>query len=217
MKKNKLLQNIGLLLAIFPIFAYGLCYNSLPEEIPSHWDLLGNIDGYSSKNEFFLLALSPLFLCLTFMILPKIDPKKENYEKFSGFYQSFSVVMILFMDIVILSCLFASFQEDSSFMSELIPISVGILFIFIGNYLPKVKPNFFMGIRTPWTLSSESVWIKTHRKGGLSFLLLGIFMLMIPFLPPMNAFIFSTLILLAVLYPSVLSYFYFVQERKQIS
>lgn len=215
MKNNKLLQSISLLLSIFPVLVYGFFYNALPEEIPSHWDFSGTIDGYSTKNEFFLLAILPLILWIFFLFLPKIDPKKENYQKFSGFYHVFSMIMVLFMDFVFLLCLYASFQEDSPFVSEIIPMAVGLLFVFIGNYLPKVKPNFFMGIKTPWTLSCETVWIKTHRKGGMAFVLLGIFMMVVPFFPQINEYVFATVVLLAILYPVILSYLYFQQERNE--
>lgn len=215
MIKNKILQTVSLFLSFFPILAYGFCYNALPEQIPSHWDFSGNIDAYSSKTEFVFMAFLPLILCLTFIISPKIDPKKKNFEKFSGFYQAFTLIMVIFMDSVFFMCLYTAFNQESSIVSKMIPISVGFLFVFIGNYLPKVKPNFFMGIKTPWTLSSETVWIKTHRKGGLCFLILGIFMMITPFIPQIDQYFYLTIVIMTVLYPTLLSYIYFEQERKQ--
>ncbi len=214
--KNKInLQTLSLLFTIIPVIAYAVCYPSLPEAIPSHWDFSGNINGYSSKTEFFLLALCPFFLWLTFVILPKIDPKKENYQKFSGFFQAFSLIMVIFMDMMFLLCLYTAFHQESNLISKIVPISVGLLFIFIGNYLPKVKPNFFVGIKTPWTLSSETVWIKTHRKGGISFLLLGVFMMITPFFSEINGYFYLTVVILTALFPTLLSYIYYEQERKQ--
>lgn len=212
--KISVMDKMCLVLGGLPLLAYGFAFSHLPEEIPSHWDFQGNVDGYSSKVEFSFLAVLPLLLWVMFHYLPKMDPRKENYQKFSGFYQGFQVVMVLFMDLVFFLCLYTAFHPESDWVSKVIPVAVGLLFVFIGNYLPKVKPNYFVGIKTPWTLSSEGVWLKTHRKGGMCFVLLGIFMVVSPFFPRIPSMVFGTVVMMAVFVPVGLSYVYFEQERK---
>lgn len=214
MKINKKIQILSFLLTLIPCIAYGICYQTLPAELPTHWDISGNVDGYTSKNGFVFMTLLPFSIWLMFMVLPKIDPKKENYEKFSGFYQGFHVIMILFLDVVVLFSMVASYLESSHWVSQVIFFAVGLLMLLIGNYMPKVKPNFFVGIKTPWTLSSETVWIKTHRQGGYLFIFLGLVLCLCPFLGDMTAPLLFLSILVTTIYPLAISYHFFRQEEK---
>lgn len=213
MKKAKLRQGISLLLALIPILVYGSMYQTLPSEIPSKFDFEGNILHYMSKNEFALIALLPLGFWLLFLTLPQVDPKQENYHKFSGVYQGFHFGMVVFLDFIFAMTFFSVFYPDSTLVGDLMLVAVAVLFVAIGNYLPQVKPNFFMGVRTPWTLSSETVWIKTHRVCGITFMLAGVLMGAIPFLGEGYGTIMGIGVTLLCLYPIGISYYYYKQEK----
>lgn len=212
MKKRNILSVI---LAVLPILVYGGLYQSLPEQIPSHFDFQGNVDDYMAKEHYWLLALLPLLMWVTFWVLPKIDPKKENYVKFGDFYQYFQFGMVVFMDLMFFLCLSSVYVEDTTYISRIVCLSVGVLFVVIGNYMPRIKPNFFMGIRTPWTISSEGVWLKTHRFGGKLFLLLGGLFFLFPLLTQTLAEMMVFPVIFLSLLPLPLSYVYYQQEQKK--
>jgi uncharacterized membrane protein len=100
-----------------------------------------------------------------FTVLPKVDPRRENYAKFLSTYWLIANAVIVFM-LIAHGMIIATGLGYSVKIDRLMPIGVGLLFIVLGNYLTRVEPNWFVGIRTPWTLSSDTVWRKTHRMGG---------------------------------------------------
>lgn len=170
-KTNKLLiisSILCLLPAIFCIFIY----NKLPDKIPTRFDINGNVDSYGSK--LFVCILLPLILCISNIILNIIinnDPNKKNHNK--------SLKKLIYFLIPIMSLIFIPTSILISLginlnMSIIAPIFMSLIFIFIGNYLPKCRQNYTMGIRLPWTLNNEKNWKKTHRLAGLLFVIIGI-------------------------------------------
>ncbi|MGM9927558.1 MAG: SdpI family protein [Bacillus sp. (in: firmicutes)] len=141
----------------------------LPDEIPTHWGMDGQPDDWSSK--YFGALLAPvlmLFIAGTMKMTPKIDPMKRNYPKFQKNYVGFKNVLItFFLGIHILTILYGLGYEFS--IENFVIIGVGLLFMYLGNIMPTIKPNYFFGIKTPWTLHNERVWTKTHRLGGKLF------------------------------------------------
>jgi uncharacterized membrane protein len=132
-----------------------------------------------------------------FFLLPLLDPKKERYEQFKKPYHVFKNFLILFMVIIYFITSFAGLGYNLP-VGVIIPVMIGILFVVIGNYMAKIKMNWFVGIKTPWTLSSEEVWNKTHRFGGKMFVLGGILIAIEPFLPlsfRLPLFIFTVIML----------------------
>ncbi len=214
-KKKGNLSRFSLVLAVIPVLVYGCLYQNLPEQVPSHFDMEGNVNDFMSKQEFWLVALLPLLLWGLFLVLPTMDPKKENYAKFAKAYQCFHFGMVAFMDFIFFVSLSGVFATDTTYMSMVIYISVGLLFLWIGKIMPQLKPNFFMGIKTPWTLSSETVWEKTHKVGGVCFRIGGICFCILPFFGSAvgNILLFPLIILL--LYPIPLSYFLYAKEEKK--
>jgi uncharacterized membrane protein len=138
----------------------------LPEQVPSHWNIAGEVDGYSSPFwGAFGLPLLGLAIALILPQLPKIDPRRENYEQFRGTYDlTINVLLIFFSSLHLLTILFAFGVPID--LGRLVIIGMGLMFAMIGNELGRVQPNYFMGIRTPWTLADETVWRRTHRVGG---------------------------------------------------
>jgi uncharacterized membrane protein len=103
-------------------------------------------------------------------------------------------------------------------VGKLVPAGVGLLFVMLGNYLSRVQPNWFLGIRTPWTLSSDQVWRKTHRIGGAFFVIGGIGMVAAAFVPPAMVFpVLIAIVTLVAVVPVVLSYVFWRREQGNVA
>lgn len=193
-----------------------LFWEQLPEQMASHWNVNDEADGYTSKFlGVFLMPLVALGLFGLFITLPNIDPLKANIEEFRGAFNLFIVLMIAFMMYVhALTLVWNLGYQNFKFSQALVP-SFGALFIFIGYMLKQAKRNFFIGIRTPWTLSSDSVWDKTHRLGGNLFMLAGVFALVASFFGGAAAFWLMFVPLIAsVLFLVIYSYILYRSETK---
>ncbi len=215
MKNSKSTTIIAFILALIPIIAYVLLYSSLPEQIPIHFNVYGEVDNYGSKNEVFMLSALPLVLVILFYILPKVDPKKENFKKFDMFYGRFKIFIIIFLDIVFAITMITALELFTVNISLVMLLVLGLLFIFIGNYLPKAKQNYTFGIRTAWTLSSEEVWLKTHRFGGKAFVACGIISMLCILLPaPANFTVFIATMIITTTVIFISSYFFYKNVNK---
>ncbi len=152
-----------------------IVYQRVPDPMPTHWNGAGVPDGYGSR--FVGVLLVPLMsvgIYLMFLVLPRIDPRQANYARFSDTYRFFRSLIILFLLFVYAITLVAVFQPGYQLNSAWMFGGVGFLLAALGNYMPRVRSNWFVGIRTPWTLSSEEVWRETHRLGGRVFVIGGI-------------------------------------------
>ena len=209
--KNKWSIAAMWLLALLPFILVAAFYARLPDQIPMHWGFDGEIDRYGGKNELWLMAaLGPLF-ALLFQFLPRLDPKKRNYERFHTYYEAFALVLVAFIAVMMGIALLESFRPGTVSMGRVVSALVGLLFVFIGNLMGKVKPNFFLGIRTPWTLSDPDVWNRTHRLGGGLFFLAGLATVASALLLPEQVTFWVLLagVLLAALVPTVMSYVWY--------
>ena len=172
MKNNKI-RIWTYILGIIPIVVLAFLYTHLPNQVPMHWGVDGVVD-YNEKWQLWMLFSMGLLMAVLFDILPKIDPKKKNYEKFGKYYDLFAIGMVIFMGIMDIIVIIESFYPNSIPVGRIVVILVGILFILLGNIMPKVKTNFYMGIRTPWTISNVDVWNRVHRLGGKMMFVMGI-------------------------------------------
>lgn len=167
MNKNEIKLN-WLTVALLLIY-YGICaslYPSLPDKLPVHWGINGEVNRYADKVVVdLIMPLLPLVIYLFMTVVPKIDPRRENYYKFGSSYQKIRLaivaILVCFNTIPLLIGL--GYRIDVSLVSRII---IPILSIVLGNYMGKIRYNYFTGIRTPWTLSNETVWNKTHRLTG---------------------------------------------------
>jgi uncharacterized membrane protein len=159
-----------ILTAVITLIAYPV----MPEVVATHWNAAGEQDGTMPK--FWGLLLIPLLmlsLCALFSVLPRIDPLRENYRKFQGYYDGFILIFATFFLTIQLGIILWGLGIRVS-PNLVMPVVIGILFIYIGFLLEHAEPNWFIGIRTPWTLSSVSVWKKTHALGSKLFKLAGV-------------------------------------------
>jgi len=169
--KKSLIIILVLILATFasPIFFYP----SLPDSMATHWNLAGQANDYMPKSiGAFLIPFVSIFLLGLFLLVPKIDPLKKNVEKFRNFFDGFIIVLTLFMLYIQSLMLLWNLNFQFNMSTAIIP-AMGILFFYIGILLEHSKRNWFIGIRTPWTLSSDKVWEKTNKTGGLLFKICG--------------------------------------------
>ena len=150
-----------------------IVYPGLPESIPSHFNVEGMPDRFSPKLDFLLIFLGTIsgtYLLLTF--IPLIDPLwKKIRDRYHILLIFRDVALVFFLFMYILSIVAA---KEGTLRVDLLGVGIGLLFILIGNYLPKLPRNWFFGIRVPWTLSSDIVWRKTHIVGGWLFVVAGL-------------------------------------------
>lgn len=212
--KSPKLRIINYILAVCNFALAAILYPSLPEQIPLNWSTDGTVS-YGDKYQIFLMCGMSVLFAFLFDILPKIDPRKKNYQKFSSFYDGFCIFMQGFLLVMTGIILTESFRPGTLSVPLIIMLSTGILFLFIGNFMPKLKSNFYMGIKTSWTLSSEEVWRKTHRLGGKCFCIAGIIMIVSAFLPDHTVTFWITMFctIIAAIIPTVMSYIWWKQEQ----
>ncbi|MCD6107872.1 MAG: SdpI family protein [Thermoplasmata archaeon] len=203
---------LGVILLSFIIGIY--FYPQMPEKIASHWNAQGQVDGYMSKFwGLFLMPLLSMMLFLLFIAIPKIDPLKHNIEKFREYYDGFVVLIIVYLFYVYLLTIFWNIGIRFSMVQPLAP-AMGILFYYIGILIENAKRNWFIGIRTPWTLSSEKVWEKTHKIGGKLFKIAGIIAFIGVFFQRYVLFFILVPIILVAAYTIVYSYFEYQKETR---
>lgn len=172
---NILKQDWLIIILIFSGFVLGAYfYPSLPDKVPTHWNASGEVNGYGSKlfGAFGLPTIS-LATYLLYLVLPYIDPKRKNYTDFESTYQFLKYVLIIFfLGIELMTLLIASGVIVNK--PIFIQIMISLLFILIGNVMGRFKHNYFIGIKTPWTLANEEVWRKTHRLAAPLWVLGGV-------------------------------------------
>lgn len=199
---------------VAPIVYLGLCWSQFPAEIAMHFDLQGHADGWMPKEKAALLVgLTSVIFYLVLRFLPRIDPKgrlqSSNYQKLRF------VITLGFAAIMGWMWYMSGHQANEQQSYGALLAIIGLLLAGIGNYMTTVKPNWFIGIRTPWTLQNETVWRKTHRLGGRLMvaggLLSAVLALVVP--TPYTEVSVVGVILLTSLIPVVYSYIYFQQEK----
>jgi uncharacterized membrane protein len=217
-KNEKNILKILWILSFIPLLITIVFYNRLPEKVPMHWNIRGQIDAYYPKFPgAFIIPVMGLFITFLLQFLPKLDPRKENYSKFKKQYSVFMFVMIAFFIVIQLIIIGVSMGADFIRVDAIIKLFLGIMILIFGNFMPKLKHNYLMGIRTPWTLSSEPVWYKAHRHGGVVWFVTGIILIILAFIPGgISAAAYFSLIVIASIEPLIYSYLCYrkeIQER----
>jgi uncharacterized membrane protein len=205
---------IGFIVAGVALAAAIWAYPRLPEQVATHWNIRGEPDDYSGRFVgAFVMPLVILAVAAVAQVLPKIDPKRANYPKFLDTYWLLINGILIFMGVVHLAVLGDALGFPVPFR-RVMPVALGFLFIVIGNYLGRVQPNWFLGIRTPWTLSSDTVWRKTHRLGAWVFVAAGVLFMASAFAPSVRAGVPLAIIIIAlVMTPVVYSLYLWMRER----
>lgn len=167
-------EAVSLLLLAAMFVAAGVVWPSAPDEIPTHWGGSGEPDSYGGKFEgLLLLPLIALGIYVLLLVVPRVDPRREHYARFLGVYTILRTVIVAVLagtyGVVVL---WAKGVHVDTFV--VVGLMMGLLFMVLGNFMGKLRSTWFVGIRTPWTLSSEESWNKTHRLGGWLFVIYGL-------------------------------------------
>ncbi len=193
----------------------GIClYQAMPDWMASHWNLEGKVEGYLPK--FWGLFLMPTLstgLFLLFLLIPKIDPLKENIETFRGYFEGFVVLLLGFLFYLYLLTILWNVGVRFDIAQVLSP-AFATLFAYLGILLKEAKRNWFIGLRTPWTMSSDRVWEKTHQRGALLFKIAGALALLgVPF-PNLALYFILIPVFLAAAYLTLYSYLEYQKEER---
>ncbi len=171
------LSRYNLVCLFLVVASFGLAaglYTRLPDPVPTHWSPRGVADGFTPKPwGAFLLPLVIAGVFALFRILPKISPRGFRMDRFRRVFEILQTAILSFLFLATVVALLAAAGIPFE-IHRAIFAGLGLLFLVIGNFMGKLTKNFFVGIRTPWTLASEEVWLRTHRLGGKLFVLAGL-------------------------------------------
>ena len=164
--KINLQKELPLIAIVLAPFIYlASIWKNLPDSVPLHWDIEGDIDRYGDKSELILIPiLLPLLIYVIFTIVPLIDPKGK-IQQMGNKYFMLKAAMTVFMSILAMIIIYAV-QNESLYNPNYIILLIGVLFMILGNYFKTLRANYFIGIRTPWTLENQTVWKETHKLAG---------------------------------------------------
>ncbi len=210
-KKNLKIIIITSFVTILPMLAGFLMWNKLPEKLPTHWNFAGEIDGWSGK-PFAVIALPLIMLGfhLVCTVATSFDPKSQNFNS-----KVFGLVLWI-CPVLSLLCTTATYAASLGYevrVEFIIPLFMGVLFLIIGNYLPKCKQNYTIGIKIPWTLNDEENWNKTHRLAGFVWTACSLVIIVGAFFK--NTVVYTTFVPVAVMVivPMVYSYLHYRKHR----
>ncbi|MCK4927304.1 MAG: SdpI family protein [Candidatus Aenigmarchaeota archaeon] len=189
-------------------------YPSMPETMATHWDAEGNVNGYSTRAVgVFLIPALTLGIYLLMLAIPHIAVYRKNIESFKKYYFYMIAGIVIFLAVV-QSAMLAANMGYAFEMNYIIMPTIAVLFYGIGIILEKTRRNFFIGIRTPWTLSSDAVWEKTNRIGSKMFRVFGVLAVLSLFVPGSLLF-FIAAVFIGVIYLFAYSYLEYEKEKKR--
>ncbi|USG64487.1 SdpI family protein [Brevibacillus ruminantium] len=203
---------IALVILLVPTILGIYVYDDLPEQLAIHFGPSGEPDGFQSKGSF-LVVYSLLGIAIVggLEFFRFIDPKKQNYEKFLRAFSIMRILIALILSVTFCFLLVFNLGIETIGPGVFAKLLVGTMWVLIGNYLPQVRDNYFIGIRTPWTLASEEVWRKTHRFSGPLWVIAGIVMILMVLVPITRSSTWPMFIVLgiSVIVPTIYSYIVF--------
>ena len=212
------IKSTYLIFFLFILVSFGLAfyfYPLMPDQMVSHWSVNGQPDGHSSKLlGLFLMPVLMIIFTILFLIIPKLDPLKENIKSFYKYFEIFIFVFNLFLLYLYGLTIVFNLGYNFNMLSFLMP-AFAALFYFIGIMMGKAKRNYFIGIRTPWTLASDRVWEKTHKMGEILFKLAALPFLISIFFPTLGFIIFLVYIIGISLWLVVYSCLEFQKEKNK--
>ena len=208
--KFKKTDIIAVLVVLASLVHLIVAYPSLPAQVVTNWGFNGDVE-YSSKSTLWLLWAINAGMIPLFFVMPKIDPKGKSYIKVEGFYTYFRLLMVVFLAVLMEITILSANDPYRFNVGKISSLGLAFLFIFIGNYLPKCKQNYTMGIKLPWTLDNEENWNRTHRMAGFLWVIGGVLIIINAFLE--WYWLFFAIVFTMTLIPTVYSYLYYVKHK----
>lgn len=217
---NKYVKEFPFWILIMLPYAYlATIWNKLPDQVPTHFNVEGVADDWSNKTSLlFMPGAIGIGIYILMLIIPALDPKKK-LQQMGGKYYTLRLILTLFMSLLSTYLLFATYAGNIKNPNMLFAL-LGAFFAVMGNYFQAMRPNYFIGIRTPWTLESENVWKKTHRLGGPLWMAGGILIVIFSFIVRDNkafAIAFGAMLFIMVIVPVIYSYTEFQKEKNILS
>jgi len=211
MRKSEIII-LGIIILSFVIGIY--YYPQMPEKLASHWNEKGQVNGYMSKFwGLFFMPIISVGMLLLFILIPRLDPLNSNIAQFRKYYDGFVVTIMVFLFYLYLLTIFWNTGYTFNMIIFLAP-ALAILYYSCGILIENAKRNWFIGIRTPWTMSSDNVWDKTHKIGGKLFKIAGVFAFMSIFFQKYAIFIIVFPVMIVSIYTVVYSYFEYQKEKQ---
>jgi uncharacterized membrane protein len=211
---KKELPIIGIVLMPFIYLAF--IWNTLPEKVPTHWNYKGEADHWGDKFSLVgLLFMLPVFVYIIMLVAPKIDPKKR-IALMGGKYYQLKFILVLFMSLLALFILYIAKNQSLS-KPNLNFAFIGVLVLVLGNYFKVVQPNYFIGIRTPWTLENNEVWKLTHVFASKLWFIGGLIIIIttLTFPDQFMMYAFASILGVILIVPMVYSYIKFKEIEKK--
>ncbi len=215
MSKEKFFNVLYWAFIAVPFIYLFMVWNQLPAQVATHFGANGNPDRYGPKSNIAMFLAFLLLPATLLILLPKLDPKR-NFEHFKENYLGIRLIIAMFLGAI--GCVMVYGAAHPLNVSLIICALISLLIAGIGNFIHTCKPNYFVGIRTPWTLESESVWRKTHRLGGSMMFWGGLLGFALSFVLPntLRLPIVMGIIVATALVPAVYSYFIFRKEVEKV-
>jgi len=201
-------DRLNLVLLVLSLIVVGVLYDKLPDPMPTHWNIRGVADGFTPKPwGAFIGPIVMAAMILLLWLFPVISPRGFQIDPFRKVYGILKVSVGAFIFLINLAAVSQALEIGLP-VERVIPALVGLLFVILGNFMGKLRKNFFVGIRTPWTLASDEVWLRTHRLGGVVFFWCGLLIFIGSLLGMAGGWLFG-LIILAALVPVVYSFVFY--------
>ncbi|MFY0683383.1 MAG: SdpI family protein [Balneola sp.] len=199
-----------------PFIASIYLWNDMPDIVPTHFNAQGEADDYGPKwiNAFLLPGIAVLTY-LFLLIIPAIDPKKR-IERTQKPITAIRVIISIFLVGIYTIVMMKTFNVDAK-IDQFVFVGVGVLIVFVGNYMNSIKPNYFIGLRTPWTLENPEVWKRTHRFSSKLWIIGGSFMIISTFIPSLRGSLYVIVGLVAILAIVPFAYSYVIFNKLQKS
>ena len=210
--RSSYIISLIIILASFLISIY--FYPQMPDKLASHWNAQGEVNGYLSKGiGLFLMPVISIILLAVFVIVPKIDPLRANIEKFREYFDTFVLGIVIFMFYIYMLTIMWNLGVTFNMTLLIIP-PIGLIFFCAGVLAENSEMNWFIGIRTPWTLSDERVWKKTNRLGGKIFKVSGIIAILSILIPGYEVFLVIVPVIIGSIYLVIYSYYQYMRLNR---
>lgn len=217
MKVDMKKEVVPLVVVVGMFIAGGIAYPYLPGKLPVHWNIRGEIDGFMTKNILSaqLFPLITLAMWILFLVLPGLDPKREKYALFTKEYNGIKLLFIVFFAFIYGLTITTALGVQVP-MGTVLPCAIGVLFVYLGNIMGKIRQNYFVGFKLPWTLSNEDVWNRTHRFGGKGMMLSGVLTIAASFIGPVAATV-TLLCTLGIMIAGTIIYSYRIHTKLSLN
>lgn len=221
MHTNKTLKHfLFTAISFLPLLYLYMVYSQLPESVPTHFGANGEANGFTQKSGMWMLiggmCLLTVFMYFLMQFLNRVDPKRVNKIP-HPIFNKMAVAIVIFLTALNIIIIISGVHPEQKLAEKAMMPLMGLLFIFLGNYMFNIKPNYFAGIRVPWTLASDYNWKKTHQVGGRVWFYGGILLTVCSFIttPQAMSILFPVILGIMVVIPIGYSFMIFKNESKQ--